>query len=414
MSAKEISLADLANKKQQDEDLRVQTDLDIDAKDLAVPKREDLTPEQRKEIDELKESINLLDSQMLVTYGVGAQKQLTGFTDSVLDKVRAKDAGQIGDTLTDLMVSVQSLEVDQFGEEKGFLARLGFGGNNVKKFMAKYDTVSNQIDKIEAELDQARMMLLKDIGIFDTLYERNLEYFKQLDLLIIAGDEKVEEALNEVLPKLAEEAAKSGEPMDAQLVRDFEETINRFEKKVHDLKLSKTISIQTAPQIRLIQNNDKTLVDKIQTAILNVLPLWKNQIVIALGLQNQEKVLQMNRQISDTTNELLKKNAALLKTNTIETARESERGIVEVETLKQVNQDLIETINETMKIHRDGRAARQQAEIELVAVEDELRQTLLQNLPVRQAQEAQGRERAQDITPEQGADSNPDIESLLS
>lgn len=414
MSAKEISLADLANKKQQDEDLRVQTDLDIDAKDLAVPKREDLTPEQRKEIDELKESINLLDSQMLVTYGVGAQKQLTGFTDSVLDKVRAKDAGQIGDTLTDLMVSVQSLEVDQFGEEKGFLARLGFGGNNVKKFMAKYDTVSNQIDKIEAELDQARMMLLKDIGIFDTLYERNLEYFKQLDLLIIAGDEKVEEALNEVLPKLAEEAAKSGEPMDAQLVRDFEETINRFEKKVHDLKLSKTISIQTAPQIRLIQNNDKTLVDKIQTAILNVLPLWKNQIVIALGLQNQEKVLQMNRQISDTTNELLKKNAALLKTNTIETARESERGIVEVETLKQVNQDLIETINETMKIHRDGRAARQQAEIELVAVEDELRQTLLQNLPVRQAQEAQGRERAQDVTPEQGADSNPDIESLLS
>ena len=414
MSAKEISLADLANKKQQDEDLRVQTDLDIDAKDIAVPKREDLTPEQRKEIDELKESINLLDSQMLVTYGVGAQKQLTGFTDSVLDKVRAKDAGQIGDTLTDLMVSVQSLEVDQFGEEKGFLARLGFGGNNVKKFMAKYDTVSNQIDKIEAELDQARMMLLKDIGIFDTLYERNLEYFKQLDLLIIAGDEKVEEALNEVLPKLAEEAAKSGEPMDAQLVRDFEETINRFEKKVHDLKLSKTISIQTAPQIRLIQNNDKTLVDKIQTAILNVLPLWKNQIVIALGLQNQEKVLQMNRQISDTTNELLKKNAALLKTNTIETARESERGIVEVETLKQVNQDLIETINETMKIHRDGRAARQQAEIELVAVEDELRQTLLQNLPVRQAQEAQGRERAQDVTPEQGADSNPDIESLLS
>lgn len=412
MSAKEISLADLANKKKHDEDLRIQTDLDIEAGDLAVKKTDELTAEERREVDEIKDGINLLDSQQLVTYGVGAQKQLTSFTDSVLDKVRSKDAGQIGDTLTDLMVSVQSLEVDSVGEDRGFLARLGFG-NNVKKFMAKYDTVSQQIDKLEAELDSARMMLLKDITIFDTLYERNLEYFNQLDILIIAGDEKVAEARNEALPKLAEEAAKSGDSMDAQLVRDFEETINRFEKKVHDLKLSKTISIQTAPQIRLIQNNDKTLVDKIQTAILNVLPLWKNQIVIALGLQNQEKVLKMNRQISDTTNQLLKQNAALLKTNTIETAKESERGIVEVDTLKQVNQDLIETINETMKIHRDGRAARQQAEVELAAVEDQLRVTLLQNLPIREAQESQGRDRARDVTPEDTASSNSDVESLL-
>lgn len=399
--AQEITLADLAKTKDVNTPTRVD---ELDVSELAVPKPNELSPEQRKEVDSLKEGINLLDSTQLVTYGVGAQKQLTGFTDSVLGKVRSKDAGQVGETLTDLMVSVQSLEVDKIGEDKGFFAKLGFG-NNLKKFMTRYDTVAVQVEKIEAELDQARMMLLKDIGMFDTLYEKNLEYFNQLDLLIVAGDEKVAEARNVTLPKLTEEAQKSGDPMEAQLVRDFEDTINRFEKKVHDLKLSKTISIQTAPQIRLIQNNDKALVDKIQTAILNVLPLWKNQIVIALGLQNQQKVLQMNQKISETTNDLLRRNSEMLKVNTIETARESEKGIVEIDTLKQVNQDLIETINETMKIHRDGRAARQQAEVELVAVEDQLRETLLQNLPVRQAEAAQGREHAQDIT--------PDTDSLL-
>lgn len=201
--------------------------------------------------------------------------------------------------------------------------------------------------------------------------------------MIVAGDEKVKEARTEVLPKLAAEAKATGDQMDAQLVSDFENTIDRFEKKVHDLKLSKTIAIQTAPQIRLIQNNDKLLVDKIQTAILNTIPLWKNQIVIALGLQNQANVLKMQQKIGETTNDLLKKNAELLKQNTIETARESEKGIVEIETLKKVNTDLIETIDETMKIHREGRAARQAAEVELVQIENQLKETLIRNTEVR-------------------------------
>lgn len=372
--AQQISLDDLIRGREREQgaaQLQTTTDESV----LAVPDARDLSAEDRAQVDEIKNNIDLLDSAALVSYGVGAQQELTNFADTILQKVRSKDAGQVGETLSNLMVNVQSLEVEKMGGG-GFWNRLPFT-NNVKRFMARYDTIEGQMEKIETELETSRVALLRDISIFDSLYQRNLDYFRQLDLLIVAGDEKIREAREETLPALRAEAAATGEGMHAQLVRDFEDTISRFEKKVHDLKLSKTIAIQTAPQIRLIQNNDKQLVDKIQTAILNTLPLWKNQIVIALGLQNQRKVLEMQQQISQTTNDLLRQNAELLKTNTIETAREAEKGIVEIDTLKKVNQDLIDTINETIKIQQEGRLARQKAELELVTVEKELKRTLL-------------------------------------
>ena len=220
------------------------------------------------------------------------------------------------------------------------------------------------------------MEMLKDIGMFDMMYEKNLEYFRNLNLYIAAGEEKIEELQREELPRLRKEAADSGDPMAAQLVHDFEENAGRFEKKIHDLKLSRTIAIQTAPQIKLIQNNDKLLVDKIQTATLNTIPIWKSQIVIALGLGKQQKVLKLNQEISETTNELLARNAQLLKTNTVETAREAQRGVVDVETLKKTNQDLIETIQETLRIQQEGRKKRREAEAELTRLEDQLKEAL--------------------------------------
>ena len=244
--------------------------------------------------------------------------------------------------------------------------------------MQRYETLEVQIDRIEGELDKARMELLKDIGMFDSLYEKNLEYFRELQVYIVAGEEKIQEIRTETLPSLREQAREKGDPMSAQLVTDFEDTVNRFEKKVHDLKLSKTIAIQTAPQIRLIQNNDKLLVEKIQTAVLNTIPLWKSQIVIALGLSRQQSALKMQREVSDTTNALLKKNAELLKQNTIDVAKESERGIVDIETLKKVNADLIETIEETIKIQQEGHTARQSAETELAGIENQLKTVLLE------------------------------------
>lgn len=369
-----ITLEDLARHKQQSAPEPLP-----EATDLVPAEPQSLTPEMRQQVDKIKDNIDLLDTTALLTYGTGAQRNLTAFSDNILQKVRGKDAGYVGETLSELMVTVKSLEVDKLGSNNGLLAKLGIG-NSLKRFMSRYETVELQIDKIEAELDKAQTMLLKDITMFDQLYDKNLEYFRELDAYILAGDEKIKEAREVTLPALEAEAANSDNDMAPQLVNDFKTTLDRFERKVHDLKLSKTIAMQTGPQVRLIQNNDKLLVDKIQTSILHTIPLWKNQIVIALGLQNQEKVLKMQKEISDTTNELLVKNAALLKENTTGIAREAQRGIVDIESLKQVNQDLVDTIDETMRINADGRAARQTAELELVEIENQLKETLLRNM----------------------------------
>ena len=339
-----------------------------------------LTPEQKKRVSEIRDSIDLMDSQAAVQYGAGAQRNISGFADNILTQIRSKDSGYVGDMMSELMLKVKDVGVDKLGE-KSLLDRIpGFKdvSRSLKKFMQRYETLEVQIDRIEGELDKARMELLKDIGMFDSLYEKNLEYFRELQVYIVAGEEKIQEIRTETLPSLREQAREKGDPMSAQLVTDFEDTVNRFEKKVHDLKLSKTIAIQTAPQIRLIQNNDKLLVEKIQTAVLNTIPLWKSQIVIALGLSRQQSALKMQREVSDTTNALLKKNAELLKQNTIDVAKESERGIVDIETLKKVNADLIETIEETIKIQQEGRTARQNAETELAGIESQLKNVLLE------------------------------------
>ena len=337
-----------------------------------------LTDEERKRVDSIKENLNLMDGQACLQFGTPAQRNISDFADSILNTVRSKDSGYVGELLQQLIADIK--DVDLSGtEDGGFLEKIPILGrvkNNLERLKARYEKLEVQIGQIEGKLDQAKMEMLKDIGMFDMMYEKNLEYFRELNLYIIAGEERIAELRREDIPGLRSQAAASSDPMAAQLVHDLEENVNRFEKKVHDLKLSRTIAVQTAPQIRLIQNNDKLLVDKIQTAVLNTIPIWKSQIVIALGLSRQQKVLDLNREISRTTNELLRRNSELLKTNTIETAKETERSVVDVETLKKTNEDLIFAIEETISIQEEGRAKRQEAEREIGRLEEELKNVL--------------------------------------
>ena len=341
----------------------------VDAKTVQA-QVEKLTPEQMARVEEVKNGINLMDSQTMIQYGVGAQRNISNFSDNILNQVRNKDSGYVGDLMSELILKVKDAEVDRLDD--GIMSKIPILRNaskTIKKFMQKYERLELQIDRIEQDLEKARMQMLKDITLFDSLYE------------------KLKELQQVILPRLHTEAAAKGDPMSAQAVRDFEDTVSRFEKKIYDLKLSKTIAIQTAPQIRLIQNNDKMLVDKIQTAVLSTIPLWKSQIVVALGLYRQEKALELQRSVTDATNELLTKNAELLKQNTADVARESERGIVDLETLKKVNSDLISTIEDTIKIQQEGRIARKNAEAELVSIEDKLKQTLLRAVNTEQQQQ---------------------------
>lgn len=359
----------------------------VDAKTVQA-QVEKLTPEQMARVEEVKNGINLMDSQTMIQYGVGAQRNISNFSDNILNQVRNKDSGYVGDLMSELILKVKDAEVDRLDD--GIMSKIPILRNaskTIKKFMQKYERLELQIDRIEQDLEKARMQMLKDITLFDSLYEKNMEYFQDLQIYILAGDEKLKELQQVILPRLHTEAAAKGDPMSAQAVRDFEDTVSRFEKKIYDLKLSKTIAIQTAPQIRLIQNNDKMLVDKIQTAVLSTIPLWKSQIVVALGLYRQEKALELQRSVTDATNELLTKNAELLKQNTADVARESERGIVDLETLKKVNSDLISTIEDTIKIQQEGRIARKNAEAELVSIEDKLKQTLLRTVNTEQQQQ---------------------------
>lgn len=340
---------------------------------------EALTPQERQRVDEIKKEIDFLDPQTDVQYGVGAQRNIADFSQRILGQVRTKDSGTAGELLLELSEKVRNSDVAKIGNNEGILDKIPFlksAKDRIRRFQAQYETLEVQVDRIEGELEKARMEMLKDINMFETLYQKNLEYFRELECYITAGEEKVAEVRQETLPGLRQEAAESGDPMAAQVLRDFEDTVNRFEKKLHDMKLSRTIAIQTAPQIKMIQNNDKMLVDKIQTAVLNTIPVWKSQIVIALGLYRQQKTLQMQREITDTTNQLLEKNAELLKTNTLETAKESERGIADIATLKKVNDDMIRTIEETLRIQREGSVKRHEAEKELTRLEADMKRAL--------------------------------------
>lgn len=384
MDYKDISLKDLAKAKEASAENEI-IDEEIDIKEeseIIERKVMTLSPEDREKVDKIKSEINLMDSSLSINYGVGAQKALSEFSGSILTNVRNKDSGEVGKLLTELMVEVKSLEINELGEKKGIFSNLPFVKDGKKKMdvlLAKYDSVDGSIEKIQDRLDTARTDLVRDITVFDQLYDKNFLYFKDIQAYIVAGEEVIADTKDNVLPRLRNEAAESGDQMDAQLVKDFEDTLNRFEKKVYDLKLSKAMAIQAAPQIRLIQNNDKLLVDKIQTAMLNTIPLWKSQVLIAIGLQNQDQALKLQREISDTTNELLRKNSKMLRENTKEVLKESERGIVDLETLKVVNQDLIKTLEEGILIQRDGRKKRLEAERDLAQLEDQLRAALLKN-----------------------------------
>ncbi|EFR31453.1 toxic anion resistance protein [Eremococcus coleocola] len=341
---------------------------------------EQLSPDKREKIDQIKANINIQDTQLLALYGSNTQKGIAQFSDTILAEVRSKDVGPVGDLMSDLMVKVKDLDIASLDGGHSLMDKIPFLKNmrqSVDRYLAKYDVMQTQIDKIQAQLESSRMALLKDIATYDKLYEKNVDYFQELQLYIVAGEEKVRELKDVTIPKLYSEAQSSNEPMSMQVVKDFEDTVNRFEKRIFDLKTSKTLAIQTAPQIKLIQNNDKLLVDKVTDAVNNVIPLWKSQVVIALGLNRQSQVIQMQKDISNTTNELLERNAKNLRQNTIETAKEAERSIIDIATLKKVNEELITTIEETISIQNNARQARAEAEGELKQIESNLKEALV-------------------------------------
>ena len=268
-----------------------------------------LTPEERRQADEIREQIDVRDSQMVMQFGAGARQNIADFSENILKNIRAKDSGYVGALMTDLVTNVEKLDFDSLEKGNGILGLFQKLEAKVKRFLAQYEKLELQVGRIEGKLEEARMEMLKDIGILDSLYEKNLNYFRQLQVYITAGQEKLDELREKTIPSLRAEAEKSGDPMHAQLVRDFEDLVNQFEKKLYDLKTSKTIAIQTAPQIRLIQNNDKLLADKIQTAIQETIPLWKSQMVMALGLYRQQEALRLQRNVTETTNAMLLKNS---------------------------------------------------------------------------------------------------------
>lgn len=339
-----------------------------------------LTPEELARVEQIRSQINLDDSQAIVTYGVGAQREISSFADTILSEIRNKDSGYVGGIMTDLLSHIKKVDVNGLEVKDGFLSRIPILSaffNRVKRFIAGYEKLSVQIEKITDQLDNARMQLLRDITLLDNMFVKNQDYRKNLEAYIAAGQLKIREIQTTTLPALKTKADETKDPLDAQRYNDYNQILNRFEKKVYDLNLSRVISIQTAPQLRLIQNGNQVLVEKIQSSILNTIPLWKNQMVIAITLLRQRGSLELQKEVTKTTNELLTKNSQLLKEGTIEIAKESERGIVEIETLKKVNTDLISTIEETLKIQADGSAKRRQAEGELVRLENDLKDKLL-------------------------------------
>lgn len=338
-----------------------------------------LTDAEKEAIEEFNKKIDVNDTTQILQFGAKAQTKISEFSDSVLDGVKTKQTGEVGNLLSNLVADIKSFDSTVAASNKTGISKLFYNAKKeVDKITARYSKIEVNIDKIEKELENHKLKMLKDINILDTMYDKNLEYFKEISLYIIAGERKISELKNEVLPELRKKAEKSGEQIDAQKVNDMENLINRFEKKIYDLKTTRIISIQMAPQIRLLQNNDAELVDKIQSSIINTIPLWKNQIVIALGLNNAKQALGAQQAVTNLTNDMLKKNSEVLKQGTIDIAKESERAIVDIETLKQVNKDLMDTLDNVIKIHEEGRIKRQEAEKELVNIEKELKNKMIE------------------------------------
>ena len=334
-----------------------------------------LSDEERRQVDEFAKQIDLHNSTATLQYGVGTQKKMADFSGNALENVRTKDLGEVGEMLSDVVTQLKGFDEE---EEKGFLGLFKKPAHKLESMKAKYAKAETNVNKICEALESNQVQLLKDIALLDKMYDLNLTYFKELSMYILAGKKKLAETRETELPQLLEKAKASGLPEDAQAARDLEALCDRFEKKIHDLELTRMVSIQTAPQIRLVQSSDTMMVEKIQSTIVNTIPLWKSQMVLALGVTHAEQAARAQREVSDMTNELLRKNAEVLKTATIESAKESERGIIDMETLKNTNANLISTLDEVMKIQADGREKRRAAEQEMQTMENELKEKLLE------------------------------------
>ena len=334
-----------------------------------------LSDEEKRQVEEFAKQIDLHNSTAILQYGVGTQKKMADFSGNALENVKTKDLGEVGEMLSDVVTQLKGFDEE---EEKGFLGLFKKPAHKLESMKAKYAKAETNVNKICEALENNQVQLLKDISLLDKMYDLNLTYFKELSMYILAGKKKLAETRETELPQLLAKAKVSGLPEDAQAARDLEALCDRFEKKLHDLELTRMVSIQTAPQIRLVQSSDTMMVEKIQSTIVNTIPLWKSQMVLALGVTHAEQAARAQREVSDMTNELLRKNAEVLKTATIESAKESERGIIDMETLKNTNANLISTLDEVMKIQADGREKRRIAEQEMQTMENELKQKLLE------------------------------------
>lgn len=336
-----------------------------------------LTPEEKKMVEDFAKTIDVTNSNVILTYGAAAQQKIAGFSESALKSVRTKDMGEIGEMVSNLVTELRAFSPEE--ESKGgFFSLFKKPANKIAAMKSKYDKAETSVDKICAQLEAHQIQLMKDVAMLDQMYQVNLNYFKELSMYILAGKRRLNEVRTTILPELMEKARQSGLQEDAQAANDMDALCNRFEKKIHDLELTRVISIQMAPQIRLVQGNDTLMTEKIQSTIVNTIPLWKSQMVLALGLSHSLDAMEAQRKVTDLTNDLLKKNADALKTATVETARESERGIVDIETLQHTNESLISTLDEVMRIQEEGRQKRRDAEAELGRMEGELKQKLLE------------------------------------
>ena len=338
-----------------------------------------LTEQEKRAIDEFNSKIDVQDSTQVLQFGSQAQNKISQFSDSVLEDVKTKNLGEVGDLLSDLVGQIKSFDSEIADQNKGGIAKLFTSAKRqLDKIVAKYNKIDSNIDMIEKSLENHKLQMLKDINIFDTMYKKNLDYFKELSLYIIAGERKLDELKNVTLPELQKIAAESGEQLDAQKVHDMEGIINRLEKKIYDLKTTRIISIQMAPQIRMIQNNEAELVEKIQGSLTNTIPLWKNQMVLALGINNAKQALGAQKAVTKLTNDMLNKNSEMLKQGSIDIAQESERAIVDVETLQKTNANIIETLDKVIEIHENGRQKRKEAEEQLEEIEKELKEKMVE------------------------------------
>lgn len=335
-----------------------------------------LTEEEKKQANEFAKKIDITDSAAILNYGAGTQKKMSEFSEKTLSDVRTKDMGEVGDMVTDLINQLKNFDVDE--SEKGLKALFHKGQNKLETIKTQYSKVETNVDTISKELEKHQITLMKDIDTLDKMYDLNLVYFKELTMYIIAGKKKIEEARTTELPALEAKAQQSGLAEDAQAAKDYAQLIDRFEKKIYDIELTRTISLQMGPQIRMVQSSDTLMVEKIQTTLINTIPLWKNQMVIAIGVEHANQAAKAQREVSDMTNELLKKNADKLKTATIETAKESERGIVDIETLQHTNEQLISTLDEVLAIQKEGKEKRAEAEQQLQQIEGQLKEKLLE------------------------------------